>query len=383
MRYSVYSLFSLLFFAQISHATSPELLIKQLQIPADFQLSIYAEVPEARSLAVDEKTGTVYVGSRSGNTIHAILDVNKDFKSDVVIPLLTDLNSPNGVAVHPQTGDLYIVEQHQIRQISANQLTALSPQSHLKSNIIFNALPDKRWHGWRYAKFSPTGYLYVAVGAPCNICDVQGIEGTIIRLDVSTSNAQMAVFARGIRNSVGFDFHPISGELYFTDNGADNLGDLIPPCELNHAPQAGLHFGYPYVWGVNNTPYPDSKKRQPPMPSTMTAPIVAFDAHAAPLGIHFIRGKNYPKNYQTSALVAQHGSWNRNPADPAGYKVVRVQFDEQGKVINTQDFITGWLDSEKKAWGRPVDIAQLADGSLLISDDRAGLIYRLQYVGKN
>ncbi|EIJ41590.1 glucose/sorbosone dehydrogenase [Beggiatoa alba B18LD] len=379
MRSILYSVFTSLLLSNAVQAVDDKTL-PALKLPTGFKITTYAHVPEARSLAVDSQTGVVYVSSRNGDTIHALIDKNHDATAEIIIPIISKLNSPNGIALHPQTGDLYIAEQHQIRRIPAAQLAPLAKgeKPTIQSSVIFNELPNKRWHGWRYIKFSPAGQLYVAVGAPCNICDVQGFEGTIMRLNADGSNAE--IFARGIRNSVGFDFHPVNNTLYFTDNGADNLGDDIPPCELNRASETGLHFGFPYVWGKNNTPYPNAEKRT--LPAQPVAPLVEFPAHSAPLGIHFIQGQHYPKDYQHSALIALHGSWNRNPNDPAGYKVVRVTFNEQGEPLVTTDFITGWLDADKKAWGRPVDIAQLADDSILISDDRADMVYRLVYVGQ-
>lgn len=372
---------SLLLVIAIQQVHAAENPVTRLKLPPDFKISVYADVPEARSLAVDANTGAVYVGMREGNAVRAILDNNKDFVSDKVVTVMDNLHSPNGIAVHPTTGDLYIAEQNQVRKIAAAQLKTLAEKPVSDSTIVFKDLPDKNWHGWRYAKFNPEGQLFVAVGAPCNICDVKEFEGTIIRLNADGTHAE--IFAKGVRNSVGFDFHPKTHELYFTDNGVDYMGDTIPPCELNHAPKAGLHFGFPYVWGKQQKPYPDAEKRTPAAPpvESMSPPIVEFDAHSAPLGVHFIQGKNYPKAYQNSALVALHGSWNRSPDDLSGYKVMRVQFDEQGNVIESSVFIEGWLKDKKQAWGRPADIAQLANGSILISDDHAGLVYKVVYTG--
>ncbi|MGH6921418.1 MAG: PQQ-dependent sugar dehydrogenase, partial [Geminicoccaceae bacterium] len=222
--------------------------------------------------------------------------------------------------------------------------------------------------------FGPDGKLYVAIGAPCNICEVTGFEGTIIRMNPDGHNLE--IFARGVRNSVGFDWHPVTGEMFFTDNGGDNLGDLVPPDELNRAKEPGLHFGYPFVYG-DGVPYPQLADRLPP--TETTAPAVAFEAHVAALGIHFYRGAMLPDDFRNDALVAQHGSWNRT--DPIGYRIMRVRFDDQGLPVGKEVFVDGWLGDDGDAWGRVVDIAELPDGSLLVSDDLAGLVYRITYPG--
>lgn len=236
-------------------------------------------------------------------------------------------------------------------------------------------LPDFRHHGWRYAAFGPDGRLYVTVGAPCNICEVRGFEGTIARL--RPDGHELEVVARGVRNSLGLDWHPRTGELFFTDNGGDQLGDRIPPDELNRAPERDLHFGYPYRYGAG-IPYPQFAGQEPPGPTT--DPVLEFEAHVAALGIRFYRGRMFPEDYRHDALVAQHGSWNRT--DPIGYRLVRVRFDDAGRPTGSEVFVDGWLEGDD-AWGRPVDLAELPDGSLLVSDDHAGLIYRITYRAPN
>jgi glucose/arabinose dehydrogenase len=237
-------------------------------------------------------------------------------------------------------------------------------------------LPDDVFHGWRYAGFGPDGLLYFAVGAPCNVCETRGFEGTILRMRADGHDLQ--IFARGIRNSVGFDWHPRTHELFFTDNGGDFLGDLIPPDELNRAPEPGLHFGYPYQYG-QGVPYPDLAGRDPPQ--LTIPPVLELEAHAAALGIEFYDGNMFPAEYRGDAFVAQHGSWNRT--DPVGYRAMRVRFDQQGRPVGQEEFITGWLRDDGGVLGRPVDIKELPDGSLLISDDHAGLIYRVTHSGRD
>jgi glucose/arabinose dehydrogenase len=259
---------------------------------------------------------------------------------------------------------LLIAEQHRvIRLDAAGRATIVVPPG---------VLPDQDHHGWRYAGLGPDGRLYLAVGAPCNICEVSSLEGTIVRL--RPDGHELEVFARGVRNSVGFDWHPVTGELFFTDNGGDRLGDLIPPDELNHAPEPQLHFGFPYVYGAN-LPYPAFADQAAPQPTV--PPALAFEAHAAALGIDFYRGSMFPDEYRGDALVAQHGSWNRS--EPVGYRIMRVRFSPAGKPQGKWVFIDGWLGPDGSVAGRPVDLEELPDGSLLISDDYAGLVYRVTY----
>ena len=216
----------------------------------------------------------------------------------------------------------------------------------------------------------PRGRLYVAVGAPCNICALSGLEGTIVSLNAGGGMPE--IFARGVRNSVGMDFQPASGHLFFTDNGADRMGDDVPPDELNRAARAGLHFGFPY-FGGGDSRTSEFRNAEPP---EVTMPVVRFGAHVAALGVHFYRGAMLPAEYRNDAFVAQHGSWNRSVPD--GYRVVRVRFDAGGRAQSYEIFAEGWLLGGS-AWGRPVDVKELADGSLLVSDDRSGIVYRITY----
>jgi glucose/arabinose dehydrogenase len=237
--------------------------------------------------------------------------------------------------------------------------------------VIFEDLPDKAHHGWRYIDFGPDGKLYVTVGVPCNICNVDGYEGTIIRMNPDGSDAE--IFAEGVRNSVGMDFQPDTGVLYFTDNNTDMMGDDIPPGELNAAPEKGMHFGFPYYAGGKER-HQDWADKTPP--KDVTFPEVEFQAHSANLGFKFYTGKQFPAEYQGDAIVAQHGSWNRT--EPVGYSLVRVKFDDNNQVIGHEPFIDGWLN-DGEAWGRPTDVLQMPDGSILVSDDYNGVIYRVSY----
>jgi glucose/arabinose dehydrogenase len=219
----------------------------------------------------------------------------------------------------------------------------------------------------------PDDKLYIALGAPCNICDLEDPLGTIVSMN--RDGSEFEVFARGIRNSVGIDFQPSTGIMYFTNNGADELGDDIPADTILRAPEARLYFGFPYVASSgDDTPSPDFANKEPPQ--DITAAVAKIQAHSAPLGIHFYRGDMFPETYKNVAFVAEHGSWNRS--EPVGYQVSMFRFSDEGELLEQAVFASGWLQ-EGRAWGRPVDIKELADGSLLISDDGAGLIYRVTY----
>jgi glucose/arabinose dehydrogenase len=339
-----------------------QLPLERLHAPPGFAIDLFARVPGARSLAVAERGARIYVGTR-GDRVFAVLDPGRDGMGDEVVEVARGLKVPNGVALAPD-GALFVVEQHQI--------TRFDPSGERKVVVPPGVLPDFRHHGWRYAAFGPDQRLYITVGAPCNVCAVRGFEATIVRLQ--PDGHELEVFARGVRNSLGLDWHPGTRELFFTDNGGDQLGDLIPPDELNRAPALDLHFGYPYAYAPGQ-PYPQFAGEEAPGP--ITHPALNFEAHVAALGIRFYRGRMFPADYRDDAFVAQHGSWNRT--DPIGYRVIRVAFDESGRPTGKQVFVDGWLGSGGRAWGRPVDIAELPDGSLLISDDEAGAIYRVTY----
>jgi glucose/arabinose dehydrogenase len=337
--------------------------LERLDLPPGFEIEVFAEVPGARSLAVADGGRKIYVGTRDED-VYAVLDGDRDGTADGVLRVATDLKVPNGVAA--TNGRLFVAEQ--------NRIIRFEPDGKVDIVVPAGVLPDFRHHGWRYAGFGPDGKLYVAIGAPCNICEVAGFEGTIVRMDPDGHNLE--IFARGVRNSLGFDWHPTTGAMFFTDNGGDGLGDLVPPDELNRAQEPWLHFGYPFVYG-DGVPYPPFAGREPPMDTT--DPALAFEAHAAALGIRFYRGSMFPDDFRNDAFVAQHGSWNRT--DPIGYRIVRVRFDDEGLPVGKEVFVDGWLNDDGRPWGRVVDLAELPDGSLLVSDDYAGLVYRITYEG--
>ncbi len=344
--------------------------LSKLHMPPGFKVEIYAEVPGARQMALGTN-GNVYVGTR-GNKVYAVVDKNKDHKADQVVTMLDDLKVGNGVAMYD--GNLYVAEQNRITRYAAPDFDLNLPFKKMRE-VIYDKLPNKDHHGWRYIAFGPDKKLYVTIGAPCNICDPQGIEASIIRMNPDGSNVE--TYAKGVRNSVGMDFQPETNTLFFTDNGVDMMGDDIPHDELNAAPKKDMHFGFPFYAG-DNARQDEWKNKTPP--KDVTYPVSKFQAHSANLAIKFYTGKQFPTEYQNSAIVAQHGSWNRK--SPVGYQLMRVTFDDKHQVKGSEVFIDGWLENGE-VWGRPTDILQMPDGSLLVSDDYNGIIYRVSYGEKS
>ncbi|WP_417498789.1 PQQ-dependent sugar dehydrogenase [Methylophaga sp.] len=353
--------------AVLADRADAEANLHKLNLPEGFHIDVYAEVEGARQMALGQSTGTVFVGTR-GNNVFAVVDKNKDRKAEKVVNILDDLKVGNGVAMHQ--GNLYVAEQNRIARYAAPGFDLTLPFKQMRE-VIYDRLPDKAHHGWRYIAFGPDNKLYVTVGAPCNICNPEGIEASIIRMNADGSEAE--IYAKGIRNSVGMDFQPDTGDLYFTDNNVDMMGDDTPPGELNAAPEAGMHFGFPFYAG-GKAQHPDWKDKK--VPQKITFPVQEFQAHTASLGLKFYTGDMFPADYKGDAIIAQHGSWNRT--SPVGYQLMRVTFDDNHQVTGQEVFIDGWLQNGE-AWGRPTDVLQLSDGSLLISDDYNDVIYRVSY----
>jgi glucose/arabinose dehydrogenase len=313
--------------------------------------------------------GTIFVGSRSEGKVYAIVDRNGDYVADDVKIIATGLKMPNGVAF--RNGSLYVAEVSRILRFDAIEDRLASPP---KPVVVSAAFPDKMHHGWKFIRFGPDGRLYIPVGAPCNVCDEKDKRfASIMRMDVDGRNLE--VFASGVRNTVGFDWHPQTGELWFTDNGRDWLGDDLPPDELNRAPRAGLHFGFPYWHGRNIR---DPKFGKGHRPEEFTLPELELGAHVAALGMSFYTGTMFPPAYRGQIFIAEHGSWNRS--EPNGYRVSLVRL-KGGRAVSYERFADGWLQNGN-AWGRPVDVLVMPDGSLLVSDDKADAIYRIYYSPK-
>ena len=299
---------------------------------------------------------------------YAVLDRNNDSKADEVLVLAEGLDMPNGVAF--RNGSLYVAEVSRVIRYDDIEARLENPPEPVVVNDNF---PSDRAHGWKYIKFGPDGKLYVPVGMPSNVCNKEGEDeryGTIMRMEPDGS--QLEIFAKGVRNSVGFDWNPSTGELWFTDNGRDWLGDDVPPDELNRAPVQGMHFGFPYCHG-GDIPDPEFGKLR--NCSEFTPPEMKLGPHVAALGMTFYTGTMFPEEYRNQIFIAEHGSWNRKI--PIGYRVSLVRL-ENGKPVSYEPFASGWLQG-LAAWGRPVDVLVMPDGALLVSDDKNNAIYRISY----
>jgi glucose/arabinose dehydrogenase len=355
-------------FSIISIATTclgTEIPLNRLKLPPGFTISIYAEpVQNAREMTLGSK-GTLFVGSLSAGNVYAIVPDTHSPHGTQILTIASGLTMPNGVAFHNNA--LYVAENDKIVRFNDIENHLQNPP---KPETIAK-LPNKKHHGWRYIRFGPDGKLYVSIGAPCNVClSKEDIFATIIRMDPDGSN--MEIYAKGIRNSVGFDWDPATKNLWFTDNGRDWMGDYLPPDELNIATTKGQHFGFPYCHG-KNIPDPIFNLSHPC--SQFTAPVLELPAHVAPLGMCFYRGDEFPKEYHNQIFIAEHGSWNRSTK--IGYQVISVKVTDN-HVIDSKPFVTGWLKGQT-ALGRPVDVLNFPDGSLLISDDFANVLYKVEY----
>jgi len=354
----------------LSHMVRAEALpgdIPGIDVPAGFHITRYSDqTPNARSLALGED-GTVYVGTMTEGNVYALQDNDRDGHAETVRTVVRGLNVPNGVAWYQ--GDLYIAELHRIIKIR-------DVAHHLDGNAtfepVYSGFPNEKHHGWKYLRVGPDHKLYTPVGAPCNICLPPNEMFTALTR-MNPDGSHFEIYAKGLRNSVGFDWLPGTGELYATDNGRDYLGDDAPADELNRVSHAGQHFGYPWCHAGN---IPDPEYGGQHACTEFEPPAWKFPAHVAALGIRFYQGKQFPAKYQGQLFVAQHGSWNRT--QPQGYRVALVRFND-GKPVSEEVFASGWLHADGKASGRPVDILEMPDGALLVSDDLAGAVYRISY----
>ncbi|MDH3284288.1 MAG: sorbosone dehydrogenase family protein [Acidobacteriota bacterium] len=337
-----------------------------IRLPDGFSIeSFAADVPGARSMTPGPK-GILFVGSMRAGNVYAVVDRDGDRRAERVVTIASGLNMPNGVAY--REGSLYVAEVSRVLRYDGIAKRLDDPPEPV---VVIDSLPRERHHGWKFIRFSPDGRLYVPVGAPCNVCERDDARyASILRMKPDGSGLE--VFASGVRNTVGFDWHPETGELWFTDNGRDMLGDDIPPDELNRAPTKGLHFGFPYCHG-GDLPDPDFGQERPC--SELTPPAMKLGPHVAAIGMRFYRGEMFPKEYENQVFIAEHGSWNRS--SKIGYRITLVRIDGS-RATGYDVFADGWLQGEK-AWGRPADVEWLDDGSMLVSDDHAGAIYRIVY----
>ena len=324
-----------------------------------------SDVPGARSLTLGEQ-GTVFVGTRPEGKVYAIPDTNHDQKGDTLLTLAENLNYPNGVAFY--RGALYVAEMQRVIRFDGIESSLRTPPAPV---VVHDTLSQETIHGWKYLRFGPDSLLYVPIGSPCNVC-LPATEriGTILRMDPDGAN--LTVVAKGIRNTVGFDWHPVTRELWFTDNGRDFLGDNLPPDELNRVSALGENFGFPYCLG-NGEPDPDLGAGV--SCADYVAPVQPLGAHVASLGMRFYTGNMFPAEYKNQIFIAEHGS--QNSTVPVGYRVTLVRLSGN-QAVSYEVFADGWL-TDTGVTGRPVDILVMPDGALLISDDFGGKVYRLYY----
>ena len=347
---------------------SSDLPINKLKVPPGFKVEVWAEgAAEARSLALGEK-GTVFVSNRNLSNVYAIID--RDGKREVKT-VLKGLNSPNGIVF--DKGTLYVAERHRITRYDGIEDKLENPPSPVV--VIDNLDPAKQpGHFWKYLAMGPDGKLYFNIGSPQNVTMPTYMQAAIVRVDPKTG--VLEDYAQGVRNSVGMAFHPKTKQLWFTEHGRDWISDDTPSDELNVVSRKGEHFGFPYC---HQGDFPDPEFGKGRSCAEFTPPKLKLGAHVAPLGMQFYTGKMFPASYQNSIFIAQHGSWNRTVKQ--GYNVVRVTVDARGKA-KSEPFLEGFMTDEKAdppMWGRPVDVLQMPDGALLVSDDYNGIIYRVSY----
>lgn len=348
-------------------ASAEAQLSDRLRVPAGYRVTVVAEVDNARQMTHGER-GSLFVGSRSAGRVYRLQDLDGDGQYERVETLLRGLNMPSGVAY--RNGSLYVAAVNRILRVDAAAERSDLPVR--DAALVSDRLPDINHHGWKYLKFGPDGQLYFNLGAPCNVCESNDPRfASILRLNLANGGQQ--IVAQGVRNSVGFAWHPQTQQLWFSDNGRDHLGDDQPDDELNRLSVLGQHFGFPFLH-AGDVPDPSFYRGQ--ADTDYQPPELKLGAHVAPLGLTFYTGNRFPDTDSDSLFIAEHGSWNRS--SKVGYRVVRV--DTAQSPPQQAVFIDGWLEGQR-AWGRPVDVLVDHDGSLLVSDDKAGLIYRVSYVG--
>ena len=352
--------------------------LDSMVVPEGFHVTVFADsVENARSMALGPQ-GTVFVGSRTSDKVHAVIDGDGDHLADRVVVIASGLDQPNGIAV--RGGALYVATASEILRFDDIEQHLDSPPAPV---VVRDSLPNPDVaHTWKFIAFGPDSLLYMSVGAPCNVCESPPQVSTIVRM--KPDGTDLEVFAEGVRNSVGFDWHPTSGELWFTDNGRDGLGDDVPGDELNVAREPGLHFGFPFC---HQGDVSDPEFGEQRACSTTEPPVQKLGAHVAALGFSFYTGDMFPADYKNAVIVAEHGSWNRTV--PSGYRVMVARTDGR-RVTGFEPLLDGFLpnrdsgapggwEAGRAADGRPVDVLQMPDGSVLISDDTGNHLLRVSY----
>ncbi|MFP1645347.1 PQQ-dependent sugar dehydrogenase [Pontitalea aquivivens] len=362
-------------------------IVPHIKVPDGFEASLYAIVPDARSMAVAPQGTVVFVGTRK-DKVWSVVDRDRNRVADQVMDFAPSVtfDIPNGPCFS-KDGFLYIAERNRVLVFPAAEFFFEGPDPAVGTVVakgeLIPADEESFNHTARICRVGPDGKLYISLGQPHNIQPADKVElydkigiGGIVRMNTDGSGRE--VYTRGIRNSVGHDFNPANGDLWFTDNQVDGMGDDIPPGELNRQTAAGQHFGFP--WTNSRIEIPDFKGVPRPEGVEFVEPQVEMQAHAADLGMSFYKGNSFPEEYRGGIFSAQHGSWNRTV--PVGAQVMFTRLDEEGNAAGTEVFASGWLNKETGEYrGRPMDIAFLPDGSMLVSDDFAGAIWRIAYVG--
>ena len=350
-------------------------VIEKLNVPENFNVEIYAQDIDSPRQITQTNNGYIIVGSKKGNEIVALIDDDDDKFSDRKITLAENLQNPTGVAFYE--GDLYFAEIDTIWVIKdIDEWIESNSTTPPEKSIYMNNLPSETWHGFKYIDFGPDGNLYIPVGVPCNICIEPQTKDKRFAAIHKYVDGKLITIADGVRNSVGFDWHPVTKKMYFSDNGRDWLGDDSPSCELNVVEKEGSFYGYPFKHAKNIID-PEFGELIPTIQKEFVDPIAELGPHVAPLGITFYDGEVFPEKYKNSLFVALHGSWNKYNGK-SGYKVIFIKLDTNGDYLFQEDFITGWLEGDND-WGRPVSPFVMNDGSMLISDDKYDAIYRIEY----
>lgn len=345
--------------------------LDRIELPEGFKIDVFARVNNARAMVLTEN-GTLFVSNRGGDKVYALRDTDGDWKADERYVIASGMRMPNGIAF--KDGSLYVAEVSKLWRFDNIEANLENPPKPVK---IYDDYPTDGHHGWKYIAFGPDGKLYVPVGAPCNICESKNeMYASITRMNPDGSDRE--VYVHGVRNTVGFTWHPETGEMWFTDNGRDWLGNESPACELNRVSEQGQHFGYPYCH-AGDVKDPEFGDKYPC--SDFMKPAQNLGPHVAPLGLKFCTSDAFPAEYKHRVFIAEHGSWNRDAdVGHTGHKITMVT-EENGQGVAYDDFAVGFLNKEtNSAWARPVDLVFAKDGSMLVSDDLAGTIFRISYL---